>query len=321
MTTPHLPPVNPRATSQVRELLELVQSVSGSETFSGQHNAPSHISHYSDLAEEITGHYPAVWGQDFGFSADGDLDGTNFRPQVIAEAKRQHAAGSIITLMWHAVRPTGEEPATFDDNICAGQLSDEDWHDVLTPGTPVHSRWERQVDVVAHLLAELRDAEIPVLWRPYHEMNGAWFWWGGRPGAEGYAALYRQLYRRLVDHHRLDNLVWVWNANAPRTDPEDGDAAPYAGFYPGHDVVDILAADVYAADYRQTHHDELVELGEGRPIALGEVGQLPTPKILAEQPQWAWFMTWNAFLTDGNDPDAVRELFADPRVRNRVERA
>jgi mannan endo-1,4-beta-mannosidase len=102
-----IPPVNPRATDQARALLELIQQASGNWTFSGQHNAPLHISTYSDLAEQITGHYPAIWGQDFGFAADGDLDGINFRPAVIAEAKRQHAAGSIITLMWHAIRPTG----------------------------------------------------------------------------------------------------------------------------------------------------------------------------------------------------------------------
>ena len=53
--------------------------------------------------------------------------------------------------------------------------------------------------------------------------------------------------------HRLDSLVWVRNANAPRED-----AAAHAGFYPGHDVVDVLAVEVYANDYRQPHHDELV---------------------------------------------------------------
>lgn len=312
MPLPPIAPVNPRATPQARALLELIDSVSGTATLSGQHNAPQHVSRYSDLAEQITGQCPAIWGQDFGFAADGDLDGVNFRPEVIAEARRQHATGSIITLMWHAVRPTGEEPVTFDDNICNGMLTDRDWHDLLTPGTAVHTRWQRQVDVIAELLAQLRDAQIPMLWRPYHEMNGAWFWWGGRPGPDGYTALCRQLYHRLVDVHRLDNLIWVWNANAPRDD-----AADYAGFYPGHDVVDILAADVYENDYAQSHHDDLLRLGENRPIALGEVGRLPTPQILAAQPEWAWLMTWNAFLTDGNSPDAVRELYADPHVRHR----
>lgn len=312
MTVDRIAPANPRATPEAHALLTRIQDVGGDRILSGQHNTPREMSYYSDLAAEMTGSYPAVWGQDFGFSEDGDMDGVNFRQGVIDEAKRQHAAGSIVTLMWHAVRPTEDEPVTFLDSICNGMLSEADWNDLLTAGSATHTRWTQQVDVIAGFLTQLRDAQVPVLWRPYHEMNGSWFWWGGRAGADGYAALYRQLYERLVDVHGLDNLVWVWNTNAPR-----GDAAAYAGFYPGHDVVDILAADVYGNDYRQSHHDELLALAEGRPIALGEVGVVPTPEILREQPEWAWFMIWTTFLTDENDPDEVRRLFADPRVLSR----
>ncbi len=48
---------------------------------------------------------------------------------------------------------------------------------------------------------------MPVLWRPYHEMNGKWFWWGGRPGAENYTKLYRMLFDRLTNFHGLNNLI------------------------------------------------------------------------------------------------------------------
>ncbi len=308
------PAVNPNATHAARALLDLVYSVSGERILSGQHNTPRELSFYSDEAVRITGVYPALWGQDFGFSEADDMDGINFRQDVIDEAKKQHAAGSTVTLMWHAVRPTENEPVTFLGSICNGMLPQAEWDALLTEGTDIHARWIAQVDVIAALLTQLRDAGIPVLWRPYHEMNGSWFWWGGREGARGYAALYRQLYERFVSVHHLDNLIWVWNANAPRSD-----AAAYAGFYPGHDVVDILAADVYANDYRQSHHDQLVELADGRPIALGEVGVLPTPETLENQRQWAWFMTWTTFLTQENDADEVRRLFASPRVLHRGE--
>lgn len=194
--------------------------------------------------------------------------------------KKQNAAGSNITLMWHAVRPTEDEPVTFLDSICNGMLNQSDWDDLLTEGTEVHTRWVRQVDTIAAFLAQLRDADIPVLWRRCHKLNGDWFWWGGRGGSCGYAALHRQLCGRFVSVHYLDTLVWVWNTNAPRSN-----AAPYAGFYAGHDVVDILAADVYANDYGQSHHDELLDLADGRPIALGEMGVLPTAAILDSPPQ------------------------------------
>ncbi|MDN5765427.1 MAG: glycoside hydrolase family 26 protein [Humibacillus sp.] len=309
----HREPVNPAATAEARDLLARIQATAGTHVLSGQHNTPRERSAYSDQAAELTGHYPAVWGQDFGFAADGDMDGVSFRQAVIDEAIEQHRAGSIVTLMWHAVRPTENEPVTFDGSICAGPLPQADWDDLLTEGTATHARWVAQVDTIAAFLIQLREARVPVLWRPYHEMNGSWFWWGGRDGDAGYTALYRQLHERLVTGHRLDNLLWVWNANAPRAD-----AAAYAGFYPGHDVVDVLAADVYANDYRQSHHDELVALADGRPVALGEVGVLPTPQTLEQQRQWAWFMTWTDLLTRENDPAHVRRLFDSHRVRHRI---
>ena len=304
-------PVNPHATPKAKELLAFIAEQSGQRVLSGQHNFPGGIAAYSDEVAAISGAYPAIWGNDFGFSEPGDKDGINFRDEVMAEAIRQYEAGSIITLMWHAVRPIEEEPVTFSKHV-QGKLTDAEWTDLLTPGTETHERWLRQSDVVANLLKRLRDANIPVLWRPYHEMNGDWFWWCGREGPDGYAALYRMLYDRFVNVHELHNLVWVWNANIPRHA-----AKPYAGFYPGHDVVDILATDVYDADFLTPYYQTLLDLAEGKPVALGEVGQMPTPEILRDQPLWTWFMTWSGFATSHNQPEDVRRLYADERVLNR----
>ena len=78
--------------------------MSGHSLWAGQHNTPAQMSEYSNQAKEITGKYPMLWGQDFGFHAD-DMDGIIFRQGVMDEAKKQHDAGSVITLMWHTVRP------------------------------------------------------------------------------------------------------------------------------------------------------------------------------------------------------------------------
>ncbi|BDI31209.1 hypothetical protein CCAX7_32600 [Capsulimonas corticalis] len=305
-------PVNPNATPEVRALLDHLYEISGSRTMTGQHNTPREISQYSDEAQTITGQYPAVWGQDFGFSEDGDMDGVNFRPAIVAEAIRQHAAGSIVTLMWHAVRPTEDEPVTFEGSICKGKLDDDDWADLITPGTAIHARWTQQVDVIAGFLTQLKEAGVPVIWRPYHELNGAWFWWGARGGADGYAALYRQMYDRFVHVHHLDNLLWVWNASTPNEK-----ILPYADCYPGHEYVDALAVDIYANEFYQPAYVGLAELAEGRPIALGEVGNAPTPEILEAQPLWTWFMIWTNFLTKENSPEDLRALFHSARALNR----
>jgi mannan endo-1,4-beta-mannosidase len=78
--------------------------------------------------------------------------------------------------------------------------------------------------------------------------------------------------------------------------------------------VDVLAADVYRDDYRQSHHDQLVALGEGRPIALGEVGEVPTPAILDAQPGWTWFMPWGHVVQMRANAERVPQLYADARV-------
>jgi mannan endo-1,4-beta-mannosidase len=88
----------------------------------------------------------------------------------------------------------------------------------------------------------------------------------------------------------------------------------YVDYFPGHDFVDVLAADIYRGDYRQSHHDQLVELANEKPIAMGEIGLVPGPQILDQQPQWAWFMIWARFPWTKNNKDDVRNLYNHPRV-------
>ena len=279
-------PVTPKPSPEAAALYEFLQRISGEQTLVGQHCAPLLESSRLVVAARATQRYPALFGQDFGFDAGGMWDGINFRQRVVDEAIRRHAEGFIITLMWHAVRPTEDEPVTFERSI-QGELTDAQWQELVTPGTPLNERWKSQVDVIAWFLKQLRAARVPVIWRPYHEMNGEWFWWGKKPGPSGYRALYRMLFDRFVRFHGLDNLLWVYNANEVRPGVD-----PYAAYYPGSDVVDILATDVYHGDYGGSDYADLLALAQGKPIALGEVGAPPPERALERQPRWAWFMLW-----------------------------
>ncbi len=68
--------------------------------------------------------------------------------------------------------------------------------------------------------------------------------------------------------------------------------AEYADFFPGHDVVDALATDVYTENFSQHDYDSLLALADGKPIALGETGPIPTLDLLKKQPRWSWFVAW-----------------------------
>ena len=282
-------PVTPNASPEARALLELLHQTSGKYTFTGQHNFPNTKDRNSQFAARYFGKRPVIWSTDWGFAKQGDTDSYLARPDIVQEAKRQHQMGSLVTICWHAVPPTANEPVTFRpepgaaSNALAsvqGRLLDEQFKDLLTPGTELHKRWLAQVDAIATHLKELQKAHVPILWRPYHEMNGDWFWWGGRQGQYSTRALYRQLFDRLVKYHKLDNLIWVWSVDRPNK-PE----MQFSNYYPGDEYLDVLALDVYGSDFKLSYYDDLVALSKGKPVVLGEVGNPPGLDVTAESTQ------------------------------------
>jgi mannan endo-1,4-beta-mannosidase len=312
-------PVTPNAMPEAKALLKYIQGLSGKYILSGQHNFPASGDRNTEFAARYIGKTPVVWSQDFGFSADGDKDSYLSRPKIIQEAIRQHKKGAIITLCWHAVPPTADEPVTFqplpgaDPNAplasVQGRLTDKQFRDLLTPGTELYKKWIKQVDQIASFLKQLQDAKVPVLWRPYHEMNGDWFWWGGRwEGKYTTAALYRQIFDRMVKYHKLNNLIWVWSMDRPsRTDRE------FVKYYPGSKYLDILAIDIYGNDFNQSYYDGLIALSKGKPVTLGEVGNPPSIEVLNKQPNWVYWVVW-AGMVRGTSLADYEKLASDRRV-------
>ena len=331
-------PVNPDASPEAKQLLSFLYSVQGEYTLSGQHNFVSDLRCYDERVVEITGKTPVVWGSDFSSNVVGEdakryhhcgpmnmtvpFDEFDFngrspeesRQIMIDETIRQYNNGRIITLMWHGCFPT-------DGDTCNGESiwamenrpTPEVWKELVTEGTELNNQWKLQADNIAGYLKQLRDANIPVLWRPYHEMNGVWFWWCNHPGEDGFKKLWIMMYDYFTNHHKLNNLLWVWNPNAPRDIPGD-EAFSYEMFFPGVEYVDVLTADVYAQDYKQSHHDDLLELGGGKLIALGEIGQLPTIEQYEAQPNWSWFMAWGYFISGKDSAGLTNEIYNHPRT-------
>lgn len=91
------------------------------------------------------------------------------------------------------------------------------------------------MDAVAKELQTLRDAKVPILWRPLHEASGGWFWWGDC-SPDSYCKLYRLMYEKFTKEYELDNLIWVRNGQSGQ-------------WYPGDDVVDLVGEDIYAGNH------------------------------------------------------------------------
>lgn len=344
--------VNPNATKEARQLLQFLYDIQGEYILSGQHNFINTGSKYTELIKEMTGKYPIVWGSDFSFAYEGDQPerfqhcgplnlpdpGSNMdvprservveildvsphemRQAMVQNAIEKHREGFIITLMWHAC-PPGFGDSCNGEKIWAmeNRPTPEEWEELTTDGTPTNLAWKQQADTIAYYLKQLRDANVPVLWRPYHEMNGVWFWWCNHKGENGFKKLWIMMYDYFVNHHELDNLIWVWNTNAPRDIPGD-EAFAYEDFWPGAEYVDVLAADVYRGDWKQSHHDDLLKLANGKPIAIGEMAPPPTPDLLDAQPNWTWFMPWGNLVLWGEGPENIKALFASDRVLSKED--
>jgi mannan endo-1,4-beta-mannosidase len=294
-------PTNPNATQEARDLLKKICDVSGKGILTGQHNFPNERNADTEAIHTATGKYPAIWGSDFGFTNLEDKDSVTHRNLMIEEAKKQYAAGSIIYLCWHMLRPTEDEPG--QPNVSWGgsvqaKLTDDQWLELITSDSPLHQRWEKYMDTAAGYLKQLQDAHIPVLWRPMHENNGTFFWWGGRPGQYGTAELFREVYNRMVNVHHLNNLVWVWNQNGPAPGGE------FYSFYPGPQYADVVSYDNYST-LDDRYYQEILTIANGKPIGFGEVGSPPPPEVLMMQPKLAFYMTWAGMAGAGGRAGAA----------------
>ncbi|MBN1399083.1 MAG: AGE family epimerase/isomerase [Bacteroidetes bacterium] len=303
----HFDPVNKKTILQAKQLLDYLYSIRGRHIIAGHHNYIGRVDTYPNRIKELTGKLPQIWGCDLGgyFS-------TGYMDTLVQTVHKKYKEGYIITLMWHVGRPQDDPPFGWKESVQA-RITDEEWAELITPGTKLNSRWLDRTDTIAMYLKKIESLGVPVIWRPYHELNGVWFWWGNRKGENGSAKLYKMMFDRFVKYHKLNNLIWVWNANAPRQLIND-EAYAYKDFFPGLEYVDVLAADIYHNDYRQSHHDELAKLSNGKVTALAEVGEVPSPEILERQPLWTWFMIWGNFVDTHNTPQQIRDLYYYPKT-------
>ena len=165
----------------------------------------------------------------------------------------------------------------------------------------VEGTWENKVFTedlknTAAYLKLLRDADIPILWRPFHEAAGGWFWWGKD------AVSFKSLWIAMFNYFKaegLDNLIWVWT-----TEGNDAD------WYPGDQYVDIVGRDIYIKETADCVSEYTSIAGNygNKIVSLSECG---TVGLISEQwasgARWSWFMPWY----DGTNEDGSPVVHAD----------
>ena len=294
---------NPRASREVQRLYAYLWSVYRTKTLTGQQEqnfTPQGARFELDYIQRVTGEQPALVGFDY-------ID-PNDQVAVNERATAWSRSGGVVSICWHWGAPdigTGYENSKKDFDVAAA----------LKTGTPANVAMLRDMDHIAGLLAQLRDRRVPVLWRPFHEFSGDWFWWG-KHGPKALKALWALMYDRYTRVHGLDNLIWVLGWAGQNVD---------AAYYPGRSMVDIAGADIYVED-----HGNLAPMfgqvkrivGDSVPICLHENGPVPDPALLGPNADWLWFMTWHTkFLTDRdqNTPEQLKRYYASDRYITKNE--
>lgn len=314
LTKPPTTLTDAKTTPAARELMKYLVSQYGEKTLSGQYEKDD-----NDYITEKVGVTPAIFGGDLmDYSPSRIEHGTT--PAGTSESYIKRAQnGQILTLSWHWNAPSHLIDKNYNDKN--GEQVDALWWSgfytrattfdleatLANPNGEDYKLLMRDIDQIAVQLKKFDDAGIPVLWRPLHEAEGGWFWWGAK-GPEPFKKLWRLMYDRLTVQHNLHNLIWVYT-----TEGKDG-------WYPGDDVVDIVGADCYPSDMgdplSSTWETLNKEHGGKKLIALCEFGGVPdVTKMKKFGVHWSYFATWTS-RAKNMPADKVKALYAAPSILN-----
>jgi len=231
-----------QATSETVNLYSNLSRIPGKGYLIGHQDALAYGAKWKYVAgksdiKDVTGDYPAVYGWELGGIENGsalNLDSVPFakmRTFIMEGYKR----GGVITISWHGNNPmtgkTAWDPAS-------GTVA------AILPGQPKHEVFVKQLDKVADFLASLKGEKgeaIPILYRPFHELTGEWFWWGTKgTKPEEFKALFRFTVDYLRNKKHLHNLIIGYNTSNGLQTKDD-----FLERYPGDKFVDMVSFDAY----------------------------------------------------------------------------
>jgi len=282
--------------------------------------------------KDLVGDYPGVMGFDIGGIEMDDaknLDSVPFnrmREEIIAHHKR----GGIITISWHPRNPLLGTTAWIEkdiqayDEACSAlktlgnseltkQLVDpRTTVKSILPGGAKHEKYLLWLHRVAEFMQSLKDEKgnpVPFIFRPYHENNGNWFWWGQKLCSDEEFHQLWDMTQDFLNQRMPDNVVWSYSPNLQGTWTE----TEWMKRYPGDDRVDLIGEDCYQwgteRDFVQGTMADLklitqIAADHGKLIAVTECGYINSPDAtwwtrvfqpIIEQFPVCYFLPWRNY--------------------------
>ncbi|TFZ66718.1 beta-mannosidase [Hymenobacter sp. UV11] len=241
------PPTDPAATPETKLLLANLHSLVSRGTMFGHQDALAYgitqgkmwkgDAHRADV-KSVSGSYPGVFGWELGhieLDSARNLDAVPFgrMKEYIGEG---YAGGGVITISWHLDNPHNGKTAWDTARTVP----------FILPGGADHAKYVTYLDRMAAFLGSLKGSKgeaIPVIFRPFHEHTGSWFWWGQKECTPAeFKALWQFTVTYLRQQKNLHNLLIAYSAADFNTE------ADYLERYPGDEFVDVLGFDDYCRD-------------------------------------------------------------------------
>ncbi len=283
---------NKKASESTKRLFSFLVDIYGNKILSGQVCDKGELGGEIQVIKNTTGKLPAVLSMDLMEYTSSRPDGGK-KGMTITYAKNWAKNGGILEFHWHWT--LGKD--YVKGNWYSSFYTDSTTFDLTKAlnGTDKKGYEMLMTDMrnMAEILRELKQADIPILFRPLHEAAGGWFWWGAS-GAESYKKLYRMMYDMYTEEYGLDNLIWIWNG-------QDRD------WYPGDAYCDILGMDIYPGERVYTSQAskffETAGWSEAKkPVYLSECGCIFDPDLaVRDGAVWGEFCVWQGeFVKKGN---------------------
>ncbi len=279
--------VSKQASESTIRLFEFLKSIYGKKHLSGQQYLLR--DELEDLVYyPLTNKLPAVRGYDFmGVSSCKKTD-----DQVDRAIEWATKCGGIVTMCWHWYAPTDMDDYSkgssfYYETTSYNHKTSFDISRAVTEGTKEYDFIIKEIDMVSAELKRMAELDIPILWRPLHEANGNWFWWGNHNDEhrEAYKKLWYIIFDRMENYHKLPNLIWVWNGQDKCMDVNPNTYDIY-----GDDIYSQLPYDHTSQKDRYTYGESIAN---GKMLTLSECGYIPHPdEMKKDDVKWLWWLPW-----------------------------
>ena len=294
---------DPAIASYAQNVINRMAQYQGQYIISGQQEVHWDSSRKDEMSNAIYNRtnprqYPGLRGWDFPF---GGAYANDAQWMIDAMISDWNNAKVLPTISQHWT-PYGSQGSNHDDMFVQVNINN-----MFVDGTTERSRYLTWRSNIADDLQKLENASVPVLWRPYHEAGGGWFWWD-KTGSTNYKRLWNDLWDYLTNSRGLHNLIWVWSA---------GTKGVGTDWYPSGKV-DILGHDIYnnsSADYSSWYTD-LARFDSSKLRALTEVDHMLDPAALNNAP-FAFFMTWHTDMFYRNSDSKIQSVYQHSKTVNR----